>query len=363
MPNSCRTRSTLFRTLAVLLLLLVSAGSVGAAGRATPPLLASAGSWALQENPCENFDPNSFANPTNVDNKWFPLRPGTQHVYEGSTEETTGQRIAHRVVFTVTDLTKVINGVRNVAIWELDYSDEQLAEEEIAFFAQADDGTVWHFGQYPEVIEEGKLIETPSWIAGVQDARPGITIKGGPQLGGPSYCQGWGPAVNWNDRAEVDQLGQETCVPAACYKDVLVTREFAVDEPNAFQLKYYAPGVGNVRVGWRGDDVTRETLELVSVAQLSPETMAEIRAKVLALEKRAYENSKDVYGTTAPLEVPAGAPVAEPAAPAGGDTPAPANLPRTGAEPTQPWPAGLLLALGLGIGAAGWLVRRRAARS
>jgi len=86
--------------------------------------------------------------------------------------------------------------------------------EVIALFAPADDGVVWHFGQYPEALEEDKLVATPAWIAGVQDARPGITIKATPQPGGPSDCLGWGPAVGWNDRAEVDQMGQETGVPA-----------------------------------------------------------------------------------------------------------------------------------------------------
>lgn len=338
----CKQRApfALLSTLAVLLLLLISVGAAGAStGRA-------------QANPCEDFDPNTFARSATVDNQWFPLKPGTRHIYEGATEETAGTRINHRVEFVVTDLTKVIEGVRNVAIWELDYSNNQLAEEEIAFFAQADDGTVWHFGQYPEVYEGGKLIETPAWIAGVEEARPGITIKASPQLGGPSYCQGWGPAVNWNDRAEVDQVGQETCVPAGCYKNVLLTRESSPDEPNAFQIKYYAPGVGNVRVDWRGEDATRETLELVKTEQLSPEALAEAHAKVLALEQRAYANSSDVYGKTSPLEV------GSTGVAAAGSGAAPANLPRTGAESSQQWRIVFFLVLALGIGIAGWLARR-----
>ena len=56
------------------------------------------------------------------------------------------------------------------------------------------------------------------------------------------------------------KLGQETCVAAGCYKDVLVTDEFALDEPEARQLKYYAPGVGNVRVDWMERDEEKEVL-------------------------------------------------------------------------------------------------------
>jgi hypothetical protein len=97
-------------------------------------------------------------------------------------------------------------------------------------------------------------------------------------------------------------MGQETCVPVDCYKDVLVMAESSLDEVDAFQLKYYARGVGNVRVGWRGEDATQEELELVSFVQLSPEALAEIRAEALALEQHAYEISQEVYVHTSPME-------------------------------------------------------------
>ena len=49
-------------------------------------------------------------------------------------------------------------------------------------------------------------------------------------------------------------MGQKTCVPVDCYEDVLVIEEYERDKPGAYQLKYYAPGVGDVRVGWRGPE-------------------------------------------------------------------------------------------------------------
>ncbi len=73
-------------------------------------------------------------------------------------------------------------------------------------------------------------------------------------------------------------------------------------EPDAVQLKYFAPGVGNVLVNWQGADNTQETLELVQIIELSQEALAEVHASALALEKSAYENSKDVYGVTQPEE-------------------------------------------------------------
>src|SRR5437879_12417537 len=78
-----------------------------------------------------------------------------------------------------------------------------------------------------------------------------------PRLGAPSFSQGWAPAVNFTDRGVVDQVGQKTCVPLRCFEDVLVMAEGSKAEgADARQLKYYARGVGRVRVGWRGKGET-----------------------------------------------------------------------------------------------------------
>ncbi len=253
------------------------------------------------ESDLEDFDPSNFDRPTHIDNPWFPLQPGTQYVYEGVTEEG-GRSVPHRIVFIVTDLTKQISGLRTVVAWVSDYSDDELVEAEVAFYAQDNDGNVWSLGEYPEVYEHGKLVEAPAWIPGLKGARAGIVMKAEPELGLPSYSQGWGPAVDWTDRGQVLQLGQQTCVPVDCYTNVLVTEEFSRSEPEAFQIKYYAPGVGAVRVSWRGADATREELELVEFIQLSLEALERVRAVVLEFEKNAYVISREVYDETPPAE-------------------------------------------------------------
>jgi hypothetical protein len=253
------------------------------------------------ERDLEDFDPENFDHPTQIDNQWFPLQPGTQYVFEGITEEG-GQQIPHSIIFSVTDLTKEIAGVRTVVAWVEDYSDDVLVEAELAFYAQDNDGNVWFLGEYPEVYERGKFVEAPAWITGFKGARAGIVMKAEPEVGLPSYSQGWGPAVDWTDRGQVVQMGQQTCVPVDCYEDVLVTEEFSQSEPDAFQIKYYAPGVGNVSVGWRGADATKEELELIDLIELDPQALAQVQAAALDLEKSAYEISKEVYDQTLPAE-------------------------------------------------------------
>lgn len=249
-----------------------------------------------------DFATATFNEPANIDNPWLPLRPGTQWTWEGHALDGK-DRIRRRVVITVSDLTKVVGDVRALVVWDLDYNDGELEEAEIALFAQDDAGNVWHLGQYPEEYENGKIVKTPAWFAGFEGAKAGLAMKAGPELGTPSYAQGWGPAVGWNDRAKTYKVGEHTCVPVSCYDDVLVMREFSRTEPGAYQLKYYASGVGNVRVGWGGpNEDEQEELVLVDFVHLGPEELAEIRDKVLAQEARAYTISPDVYGWTSPAE-------------------------------------------------------------
>ena len=144
----------------VLLLVISAAGCASAPTPAAPALAAPTRAPAAEKEPdpetaidierqLEDLDPGTFDNPTNIDNPWYPMVPGTQWVYEGSTEDR-GFTIPHRIVFTVTELTKVIEGVRTVVAWIEDYSEGQLVESELAFYAQDNDGKVWYLGEYPE---------------------------------------------------------------------------------------------------------------------------------------------------------------------------------------------------------------------
>jgi len=252
------------------------------------------------ESLTEDFDPTEFGEPTVITNRWLPLTPGTRWVHEGSAT-VDGIRIPRRVVLVVSDVVKTIAGVRAVVGYELDYDADELVEAELVFWAQADDGTVWHLGQYPESYENGVLVETPIWIHGYEDANAGIVMKAAPAVFGPSYSQGWGPAVDWTDRARVFETGSVTCVPLDCYEDVLVIDEFNRDEPDAHQLKYYAVDVGNVRVGWAGArEDEQEVLELVQLEQISAQELARVRQQVLRQDARGYENSPDLYALTPP---------------------------------------------------------------
>jgi hypothetical protein len=253
---------------------------------------------SVGEISAEDFDVSLFDDTsTTIDNEWFPLKPGTRWTWKGSTEEEEG-RIPHSIVFTITDLTKEINGVRTVVGWDRDFSDGELVETELIFLAQDKEGNIWHLGQYSETFEEGEFVGGSAWLAGLEGAKAGIWVKAEPRLDAPAYSMGFAPPPYfWDDFAKTFRMGQKTCVPAGCFEDVLVTDEFEPDKPAAHQLKYYARGVGNVRTGWRGEDADKEVLGLTKVVHLSQSALAEARSEALKLEARAY-----TYSHTPPAE-------------------------------------------------------------
>jgi hypothetical protein len=247
------------------------------------------------------FDAANFSDSATIDNEWMPMAPGTQWVFDGYTQKRN-DRTPHRVEFTVTDLTKEIQGVQTRVAWIVDISDGEIVEKEIAFYAQDNDGNVWYFGEHPEEYDGGEFVAAPGWIAGYDEARPGLKMWADPQVGIPTYFQGWAPNVEWTDFATIEEIGKKTCTLSGCYDDTLVIAESSLDEVDIYQLKHYARGVGEVRVGWRGEPDETEGLQLAQLNHLTAEALAAVRAEALALEAHAYEISPDIYGQTAPSQ-------------------------------------------------------------
>ena len=236
----------------------------------------------------------------NITNKFLPIAPGTTFTLTGTANRGGGGN-AHQVVFTVTDVTKVVNGVRTVVLWDRDIQEGVLVEEELAFWAQDDSGNVWLFGEYPEEHEGNKVSAPSTWLAGVQEAAAGILMRVDPKLNTSQYKQGEAPAVEFLDVAKVFAVDQQITVPVGTFSGVLVVDEHDPNQQpqDGHQFKYHAPGVGIVQVTARGGE-EQETLVATEHRTLTPEELAAANARALELDKRAYNLAKPVYGATAP---------------------------------------------------------------
>ena len=274
---------------------------------------------------CPEFTPYSqtvFSHPTQIDNQLLPLTPGIRTILDGTVNNDQGQPEAHRVSFTVTDVTKVIQGVRAVVVWDVDLNQSvpggQAQESELSFWAQDDAGNVWNMGEYPEEFPGGVFAGAPStWLAGFDEAQPGVHMGPDPKVTTKWSLQGFAPRIDFEDCARVNKLNQTICIPLSqpnnctTYNNVVVTEEKdAFDPASGIQTKAYAPGLGIIKIGAIGDPLG-ETLELVSRDQLGADELAQVRAAVLELDRRAFQFGGP-YINTAPAEGPPAPPVETP---------------------------------------------------
>lgn len=299
MFSASRTQFARLCILAVLLVSLPIAGTIDASVSPEQPGVRLAAT--LPCNQLTPFNANNFTSSTTIDNQFFPLVPGMQFVYEGHVNQG-GQSLEHQVIFTVTDLTKVINGVNTVVLWDRDFSQGVLTEAELAFHAQDNAKNIWNLGEYPETYSQGKFTGAPdTWFAGIASAQAGTILPGNPQVGTPIFLQGYSPNIGFLDCGQVASVGQHVCTLGTCYDNVVVVDESSPLDGPATQQKYYAPSVGTVLIGAINDPAA-EIMSLVSAVQLGPSGCASARAEALKLEQHAYQVSKSIYGKTAPAQ-------------------------------------------------------------
>src|SRR5687768_11310446 len=288
----------------------------------------------------KDFHPSHFsASSVNITNKFLPIVPGTTFTLSGTANRGGGGN-AHEVIFTATEVTKVVNGIRTQVLWDRDIQEGVLVEEELAFWAQDDLGNVWLFGEYPEEHEGASVTAPSTWLSGVAESKAGVLMRVDPKVNTSNYEQGNAPSVEFLDLARVHAVDQSTCGPTGCYEGVLVIDEWDPNQQpqDGHQFKFHAPGVGIVQVTARGGD-EQETLILTEHRSLTPEELAAANTRALELDRRAYGMQPGVYGGTEPALVrcppatgqPPAAPPADcvtaPAYPAPAGPPAPEPAP------------------------------------
>jgi hypothetical protein len=286
-------RTALLSLLALPGLLLGMTAPAAAASAPAPVIASDCSPQALQRA--------DFPASPKITNHFYPLVPGTQFFLDGSVIDEAGVAHPHRIATTVTDLTKVVNGVNAMVIFDVDIQDGVLQESELFFVSQREDGSVWTLGEYPEEYDNGQLTGAPStWISGTEKARAGIAMLGHPTVGTPTYLQGLAPKVDFKDCATVFQTGEHVCVKTGCYDNVLETDEFApLDPEGGHQRKFNAPGVGVIKVAAAGG-VDPEALQLTKDKVLCKSAFASVRQQVLEQDARGYQVATKVYGTTTP---------------------------------------------------------------
>jgi hypothetical protein len=225
-------------------------------------------------------------------NRWVPMAPGIQSVMKGFVT-VGGRRLPHVRVVTITDVTKMIDGVRAVLVLDQDFDGGQLSEQAVDYLAEDEGGNVWYVGSYTEAYEGGRFLSAEdAWLAGVNGAVPGLFMPAEPKTGTPPYAQTQIPGGE-TTMAVVVKTGQKTCVPFTCYTGVIVIKEQGAEN------KYWAPGVGGILTEPLSG-AAQEIEKLINIKQLSAKALAELSVEALKLDRGALAHAPSVFAGSKP---------------------------------------------------------------
>ncbi|MGH2945111.1 MAG: hypothetical protein ACRDPC_02380 [Solirubrobacteraceae bacterium] len=246
------------------------------------------------------FDRANFGHPATGASPWLPLKPGTQWVREGST--LVGDRkVPHQVTVTVTDVYRVIDGVRTVAVLDYEVDSGQISQESLDYMAEDRDGNVWVLGGYTEEYEGGRFVSAEdAWLSGVKGAKFGLLVPAEPRVGSPPYAVA-APDAEERDVAEVVKVRARHCVPFKCFDDVLIVREGKESNPDN-ELKYYARDVGQIDNVPQTASRHKDIEQLVNLTELSPKALAEASAEALRLDRNARKQAPGTFGRFPPAK-------------------------------------------------------------
>jgi hypothetical protein len=211
----------------------------------------SASSLPVGSEPVE-LKPDDFVD--RIDNPYWPMAPGSRWVFT----ETDFKGTEERIVVTVTDRKKTIQGIETTVVHDVVTEDGELIEDTFDWYAQDKDGNLWYMGEDTTEFENGKPVSKKgSWEAGADGAQAGILIPANPEVG-MTYRQEYlkGEA---EDAAKVVSVDEQVEVPTGKYKGVLMTKDWTPLQPEINEHKFYARGVGPILlVGLSGGNFWQE---------------------------------------------------------------------------------------------------------
>jgi hypothetical protein len=176
------------------------------------------------------------------ENKYFILKPGYQVTLEG---EEDGEEL--KLVMTVLNETKIVNGIETRVIEEKETEGGNLVEISRNYFALCKPANnAIYFGEDVDIYENGeKVSQEGAWLAGQNGSRAGMIMPGKVEVG-LKYYQEIAPGVA-EDRAKIVSLNGSKVTPAGTFDQVLKTEETNPLKPEEKEFKFYAPGIGLIQ--------------------------------------------------------------------------------------------------------------------
>lgn len=185
-----------------------------------------------------------FTNPTSITNPYYPVANNKQAITLGVVEGD-----AFRSEVTLLPGTSAITwagGVTQTRISQYTaYRNGNLIEVAYDYFAQADNGDLYYFGEDVFNYENGVIVNTHgTWLAGRDGAPPGVIMPAHPAVGQVFHPENFRPVV-WEEDTVIS-LMEATRTPQGPINNGLLIHELLLDGTE--ELKVYALGFGQVEL-------------------------------------------------------------------------------------------------------------------
>ena len=190
-----------------------------------------------------------FSRPTTITNPLFPISRLASVVLNGKVDGK-----AFRTETTLLADTRIIEWspgqcVKTLVSQYTAYLDGRIQEVALDFYAQADDGSVWYFGEDVYNYKRGVVADTSgTWLAG-KEGPAAMIMPANASVGVVNRPENI-PGLVWEEVA-VKTVGRTVSGPRGPVAGAMVGRELHDD--GTFSDKIFAPGYGEFSSAHEGD--------------------------------------------------------------------------------------------------------------
>ena len=228
----------------------------------------------------------TFSNPTQITNPLFPISQLRSAILSGRVDDKPFH--TETTLLTETRIIEWTEGetVETLVSQYVAYLDGRMEEAALDFYAQADDGSVWYFGEEVNEYRDGTVFSTEgTWLAG-RDGPPAMIMPGDPRIGDVHRPENI-PGVAFEE-VEIKTVDKTVAGPTGAVQGAIVGRELHDD--GSYSDKIFAPGFGEFYSAHESDV---EAMALAVPADLSdkPEPgeldqMSSTAERILSLSQR-----------------------------------------------------------------------------
>jgi hypothetical protein len=235
----------------------------------------------------------SFSNSTSVTNPLFPISNLHAALLLGNVD---GHVL--RVETTLLPETKIIewNGgqVETLASQYVAYLDGRIEEVAIDWYAQADDGSVWYFGEDVFNYHDGVIADREgTWLAG-KDGPAAMIMPATPQVG-DVYRPENSPGIVFEE-VTIKATGETVTGPRGPVKGAMIAEELHMDGKS--ENKTFAPGYGEFLSGSAGNlEALALAIPTDALSKAMPAELETLFGDTLAIFKAAETGDWDLATT------------------------------------------------------------------